>query len=148
MKSQENKPISAKLQKQLLALSEDIEFALLFGSYASHNASILSDIDIGICFANEPDLLAIGLIITKLETETGKKIDLIILNHLSFKRPLLSYNITKNHIPIIINSQKKYGDFKTNSLYGYLDFKPILDAQSKALDERISHGTYGKIQTA
>ncbi len=132
----------------LLKTYEEVDFALLFGSYASLTASTLSDIDIGIFFKSEPDLLSMGSLVTQLESVVDKKVDLAILNHLPSTRPLLAYNITRNHTPLIVNNNEKYAKFKIDSLHYYLDFKPVLDAQDEALQERITNGTYGKIQTA
>ena len=134
------KKIEAILQKYPF-----IENALLFGSYAKEEEKFLSDIDIAIESAKEFSLLEYGEITANLEDALGKKVDIVILNKLYKKEPLLAYNIYINHHVIFVKNKKKYYDFKINALKYYMDVKPLYDLNNKALKNRIKNGTFGKI---
>ena len=59
--------------------SEYINFAVLFGSYASGSESELSDLDIGINTSKELVLMELGKIISRLEEIAKKKIHFSLL---------------------------------------------------------------------
>ena len=59
---------------KILQEYEIIDFALLFGSYASEKQGFLSDIDIAIFTKNDIDIFMLGEIIASLQDECGKKI--------------------------------------------------------------------------
>ena len=72
---------------------EQINFALLFGSCVTDKFSYMSDIDVAIHTKELLNILLIGKIISDLEKISSRKIDLIELNDLYKKNPLLAYNI-------------------------------------------------------
>ena len=136
--------------KKLALILEKFDFiinALLFGSYANGKNGFLSDIDIAIETSKDISLLEYGAIVSELEDELNKKIDLVILNELYKKEPLLAYNIYINHKPIFIKNKEKYDDFKIYALKYYTDLKPLYDLTNKALLKRIENGTVGEIKT-
>lgn len=132
----------------VLARYESIVFALLFGSQCSGNLRFDSDIDIALYFEALPDLLMLGEIIAQLENATNKKIDLIVLNDLHAKNPLLAYNITGQHDILINHDRDRYEVFKHRSYINYFDFEPIIVAQNKKLIEELKHGNFGKAKRA
>lgn len=134
--------------ESILSKYEFITNALLFGSYASGTQNRLSDVDIALHVNKEIDLFAIGEIISDLETTLDKKVDLVILNELYKKSPLLAYNIYKNHKPIFIGDIEQYKGFKINSLHYFMDFKHVIDEQNDAFRQRIKDGNLAKAQTA
>ncbi|MGZ5208598.1 MAG: type VII toxin-antitoxin system MntA family adenylyltransferase antitoxin [Sulfuricurvum sp.] len=132
----------------VLARYESIVFVLLFGSQCSGNLRFDSDIDIALYFEDIPDLLVIGEIISQLENATKQKIDLIVLNDLHAKNPLLAYNITGKHAVLINHDRDRYEAFKHRSYIDYFDFKPIIVAQNQKLIEELNHGNFGKAKRA
>lgn len=68
--------------KELLQSYNFIDFALLFGSYASKRYTALSDIDIAIYLNRPISLIEQGDIISLLEERLENRVDLIILNGL------------------------------------------------------------------
>ena len=134
--------------KHILQNFDTIINAFIFGSYAANNQHILSDIDIAIETTRDLDLFEMGEIIAAIETASGKKTDLVILNDLHKKSPLLTYNIYKNHKILFLKSAEKYMLFKENALHYYLDFKPVIDEQNSAFAKRIEDGNLAKIKTA
>ena len=126
----------------------EIVFALLFGSQVTGKTRFNSDIDIAIYFKDEPDILMMGQIIAQLESLTNQRIDLVILNALPFKNPLLAYNITGNHELLVCRDVQQYETFKFRSYCEYFDFEPILKAQNDKLIEELQDGNFGKTKTA
>lgn len=122
--------------------------ALLFGSYSNGKADRFSDVDIAIEVTKTIDLLTMGEIISRLEIEVERKTDLVIINDLHKKSPLLAFNIYKNHKRLFIKDQKRYDGFKENALHFYLDFKRVLDEQNRMFLKRVESGNIGKIKTA
>ncbi|WOE68799.1 nucleotidyltransferase domain-containing protein [Hydrogenimonas thermophila] len=122
--------------------------ALIFGSYSNGKAGRFSDVDIAIEVAETIDLLTMGEIISRLEVEVKRKIDLVIINELHKKSPLLAFNIYKNHKILFIKDQKRYDNFKESALHFYLDFKRVLDEQNRMFLKRVESGNIGKIKTA
>ena len=142
-----NSPLHTLLV-DVLARYEGIVFALLFGSQCSGNLRFDSDIDIALYFEDLPDLLVLGEIIAQLENATNKKIDLIVLNDLHAKNPLLAYNITGQHDILINHDRDRYEAFKHRSYIDYFDFEPIIVAQNQKLIEELNHGNFGKAKRA
>jgi len=124
--------------------NSDYLFVLIFGSYAKNDFTNLSDIDIGIYFKDNPNYKEIGYHSLKLEELLNKKIDLIALNDIYKKNPLFSFEILKNHIPIIINNQEEFINFKTKCQLYYLDAKPLIEQNLFALKQRIKNKKFGE----
>jgi len=122
-----------------------IDVALLFGSYAKGDEKFLSDIDIAINTTKKITLLELGYIVATLEDALNKKVDLVILNELYKKNPLLAYNIYINHKEIFIKNKKAYDDFKFYALKYYMDTKPLYEMTNQKMLERLNNGTFGKI---
>jgi len=125
-----------------------IQTALLFGSYAKGTTHSMSDIDIAIETSRELNLLELGSIVSEIETLYNQKVDLVILNDLYKKRPLLAYNIYQNHKLLFTKDINGYISFKTNALHYYMDFQNILEEQNKAFHKRVSDGNIAKTKTA
>jgi len=131
-----------------LATNTSIVFALLFGSQCGGNIRFDSDVDVAIYFEETPDLLTLGAIIAELEGVTNKKIDLIILNGLHSKNPLLAYNIIGKYTVLINRDTEVFEAYKVRSYMSYFDFEPIITAQNKKLIEELNHGDFGKAKRA
>jgi len=92
--------------------------------------------------------LTLGAIIAELEGVTNKKIDLIILNDLHSKNPLLAYNIIGKYTVLINRDTEVFEAYKVRSYMSYFDFEPIITAQNKKLIEELNHGDFGKAKRA
>lgn len=133
--------------KELLSQYNFITNVLIFGSYATNKQNSMSDIDIAMQTNRDIDIFELGEIISNLESTLALKIDLVILNNLYKKSPLLAYNIYQSHKSVYINDTQAYNNFKENALHYYMDFKPIIEEQNKAFLERVKNGTIAKIKT-
>lgn len=123
----------------------DVEFVVLFGSFASSKQHTMSDVDVGIYSKSELDLLELGLIISDLELLLKRRVDVVILNDLYKKHSRLAFNITQNHQLVVCKNHELYVDFKSNSWQFYFDQKEMLDMFDKAVHKRLNNGTYAKI---
>ena len=124
--------------------AKDIEFALLFGSFVTGEQHQLSDIDIGVYFKKEPDLMQVLALVDELEQRVQRRVDLVVLNALYTKHPLLAYEITLNHKAICILNYELYAEFQAKSYLYYFDLKPLYQMQIEAFKERIEHGNIAK----
>lgn len=132
----------------ILQLFPNITFALLFGSYSNGTQKYLSDIDIAIFTDEKIDIFTQGEMIATLESELGKKVDLVVLNVLYKSNSKLSFNITNNHKLLFCNDQDKYIEFKTDSLKYYFDMSYTFEMFDNELKKRIDNGTYGKVKAS
>ena len=137
-----------EILRKLLEPYNFIDFVLLFGSYAKGKQTFLSDIDIAIFTNRSIDLFEQGNLISLLEENLNKKVDLILLNNLEKKDTKMAFNIVSNHKVILNRSNKKYVDFKADTYKYYFDLQPMYEMFDKALKKRLKSGTYGKIKTS
>jgi len=119
-------------------------FVLLFGSYSDASQGDFSDVDIGLFFEKEIDYMDVGYQTAMLESKLGKKIDMVVLNDIYKKDPLFAFEILDNHTAISVNDEKSYISFKTSCQLYYLDHKPLIEMNQKALLERIQNGKIGE----
>jgi predicted nucleotidyltransferase len=123
--------------------SDNYSFVLLFGSYCNNNATENSDIDIGVYFKGSVDYMTLGYESAKLESLIDKKIDMIVLNNIYKKDPLFGFNVLSNHKVIVVNDEKSFISFKRQAQLYYLDHKPLIEMNKKALLNRIESGNIG-----
>lgn len=100
---------------------KEIIMAFLFGSYASDHPCKESDIDIAVYMKNEDNDLEIE-IQNKLEHLIGKEIDLVSLQRSS---AVLSWDIIRKGIPLVIKDRRQYLDFMlevSGEAQDFLDF--------------------------
>ncbi len=124
--------------------NQKYDFILLFGSYSDGNDNLSSDIDIGLFFEKDVDYMDLGYQCAMLESKIGKKIDMIVLNDLYKKDPLFAFEVLQNHTPVIINNEKSYISFKTSCQLYFLDHKPLIQMNEKALLNRIKNDKIGE----
>ncbi|MGC8979653.1 nucleotidyltransferase domain-containing protein, partial [Caldisericum sp.] len=70
-----------KKVEEFLSSKDFIVFALFFGSFARGLAKDISDVDIGIYVERDISILEYGNFVSQLQSLTGKRRDLIILNN-------------------------------------------------------------------
>jgi uncharacterized protein len=137
---------SVRLQQLRAALETDSAIAAvyLFGSCARGTATGISDIDIGILFHSTIDesryfdlrLEFLSRIMAILMTE---KVDLVVLNH----APLhLAHEIVSHGNLLLDRAPRLRASFEADRIGQYLDFKPFLAVQVRAIKEHLAKGTY------
>lgn len=115
--------------KDIVKNIEEIEFAYLFGSYATSSNTKNSDIDIAIFVKEGANLLDTHLSVHhKLEIQLKKEIDIVILNNA--KNFYLLKDILNQGIVIKdSNSEKRemYEIYKMHEILDYLELQRSLD---------------------
>jgi predicted nucleotidyltransferase len=137
-----------KVVKDITGRYDFIRYALLFGSQAGEEAHPMSDFDIAIAADREIDLMQLGEIVSRLEAALDSKVDILLLNELPRKDPLLAYNIYRNHTVILLRDREAYERFKLEALHSYMDFQPVLREQQAAFLKRIADGTLAQTPAA
>jgi predicted nucleotidyltransferase len=132
------------LLKDFFKDRDNYAFILLFGSQSSDSASENSDVDIGLFFKDSVDYMALGYESAKLESLLNKKIDMIVLNDIYKKDPLLSFEILSSHNVLLLNDEDSFISFKRSSQLSYLDHKPLIKMNQKALLDRIEANMIGE----
>ena len=115
-----------KIEK-ILSIFDDVEFAYLFGSYATKTASNHSDIDIAIYIKDGLDRFDIGLKVHhELEISLSMDVDVVILNDLKNLR-LLKDILYKGLLLKDSENRPIYEVRKQHEIIDFFDFKRILD---------------------
>ncbi len=129
--------------KEILEKREDIIFALVFGSVAQGRQTVLSDVDVGIYMVSDISLPEIGMITFELEKALKTRVDLVVLNEIYKKSPLVAFNIIKEGKLLFCRDNKVFIDFKRDTFRYYLDAKYLIDLTNRAMLKRIKEGRFG-----
>lgn len=127
-----------KLNEFLNQINEQypIEFAYLFGSFATGTSNKESDIDIAIMFQEKYDckreVIIKGNIVDMGEKNFQRKLDIVSLHSATL---LLKYEVVKNGIPLI--ESNKRAEFESLALREYFDFQHYAKVYNKAMIEAI-----------
>ncbi len=121
-----------------------LEFAYIYGSYASGKELPVSDIDLAIYCKPPLDIITLGIHISKLEKITGKRIDITQLTGLERRNPAFSYEIITTGKLISENNKTVHNTYKWNTYRYYFDTEYLRDLNQKALINRIKTGNFGK----
>jgi len=140
----QNLPRFEENLKKYFESRQDINFALVFGSYANGKNHSFSDLDIGVHCKVELDILEIGNMIGDLESITNIKIDLLILNEIYENNSTVAYEIICNHKVIYTKSENIFLHFKTKTYLHYFDDEPLREMKRKSLQKRIESNQIGK----
>lgn len=100
----------------------NVNFALIFGSYANSRQTKLSDLDIAIYFDNPPDGLDLLSLINTLSDLAGIEVDLVVLNNAS---AFLRHQVMKNYAVLTIKDRVNYRRFREKTITDYDEYKFI-----------------------
>lgn len=132
-----NKKIFNDIKNSLIN-KENIIFALLFGSGISGNDNQLSDIDMAVFCKKKYELIELGKIIAALEKITNRKVDLIELNDLYKRSPLLAYEIVTHSRLLFSRDDDVLTEFKRKTFLYYFDTAQLRECVHTSLYKRIS----------
>ena len=121
-----------------------IDFALLFGSFAENKANVLSDIDLGIFTNKDITLIDVGFLAAKVESILKRETDVIILNDLYKKKPLIAFEIISKGKLLFYKSHEKFIEFKKNTFLYFLDTQHLRNLVNQTFRERLHSGRFGE----
>jgi uncharacterized protein len=137
---------SGRWQNLRAALESDSAVAAvyLFGSHARGTNTRMSDIGLAVLFHSaihescyfELRLEYITRIMGILLTE---KVDVLVLNNAPVH---LAYEIVSRGILLLDRDPRQRAAFEADRIGRFLDFKPFLAVQVRAIKEQLSRGTY------
>ena len=116
--------------------------AYLFGSYARDQAGPLSDVDIAVLLAGDPDAkrcfeMRLQLIGGVMDLLHFNDVDVIILN----QAPLaLRYRVLRDGALLYCRDEQTRITFTARTVSEYLDFKPVIERHERAILERARRG--------
>lgn len=121
---------------------DQVLIAYLFGSHARNQAGPESDVDIAVllhepiddddCFAMRLNMIADVSDVLKYQ-----EIDVIILNQASL---VLRYHVVHDGLVLYCRDEQTRIMFTSRCVMEYLDFKPMLERQQRAILKRLSEG--------
>ena len=121
---------------------DSVVLAYLFGSQARGKAGLLSDVDVAVLLASQPDdghcfdvrLEVIGGLMDILHFSN---VDVAILNQVPLA---LRYRIVRDGILLFCRDRRAMVAFKARTVSEYLDFKPVIEQHERAILERARKG--------
>jgi len=122
---------------------DSIEFAILFGSFSGRRNTQLSDIDLGLFFSEEIELLELGNIISELVSITNKKVDVVFLNDLNKKDSFLANEIISKGKILFCRNDLLFINYKKNVFLDFFDTAQLRKNTRTALKHRLN-GNFGK----
>ena len=129
--------------EEFLGSKDFIVLALLFGSFAKGKAKDISDVDLGIYVESDISILEYGDLVSQLQSLTGRKVDLIILNNLYEENPRFAYQIISQGKVLFTKNQNLWADYKRKVFLYYFDIEPMLRMMDGSFLKRIKEGKIG-----
>ncbi|MBU4251971.1 MAG: nucleotidyltransferase domain-containing protein [Candidatus Omnitrophica bacterium] len=131
--------------KDYFVKQEDVEFALLFGSFASGRVNPMSDIDIAVYFRDGNDALRLGdrqveITCAVMSIYKVNRADVVVLNRAN---PFLRFQIMKYGRLLYARDEKIFYRFKANSFGIYQDIKPMYHLYEITAERSLRRGIYG-----
>lgn len=121
-----------------------IECAWLFGSVTRGEAGPLSDIDVGILFADslpaDARLEAAAAVAGEVQRLDGPLVDITILNEAP---PALRHRVVRDGRLLLARDDLRRVEFEVRAIREYLDFLPVLERYDRALLKRAREGRLG-----
>ncbi|MFH1014636.1 MAG: nucleotidyltransferase domain-containing protein [Nitrospirota bacterium] len=108
------------LLKEFLNKDANVDFALVFGSYAKEMQKKESDLDVAIYFENPLEGVELLRYINRLSELAGKEVDIAVLNRAS---AFLRHQVMKYSSPLIIKNHLTYIRFREKTMIDYDEYR-------------------------
>ncbi|BER91614.1 type VII toxin-antitoxin system MntA family adenylyltransferase antitoxin [Atrimonas thermophila] len=139
--------IARKKLVEYLESVDFVDFAILFGSLAHGKPHPGSDCDLGIATTRKVSLLEAGFLVARLEEIVGKEVDLVIVNDLPFRNPVLAFEVARGKL-LFARDSARFVAFKEKAFLHFLDTQFLRNLLNQALLKRIEEGRFGKRSTS
>jgi predicted nucleotidyltransferase len=123
--------------RQVLSSDSRIAYALLFGSRARGTPRPDSDLDLAVGLARRMEPLELGELVGKLESATGRTVDLVLLDEAP---PALAYRVFRDGEVVCDRDPAAFASRKARAILEYLDFKPIEELCARGVLAAARHG--------
>ena len=107
---------------------EDLQFAVLFGSYGTDKVHAHSDIDLGFLFENPVDMVELTNLVIRLLRNDG--VDVVDLRRAS---PLMKFAAIRNGRLLYEKRSGLYDTFLSLAFRMYVDTRKLRDAQRASI---------------
>lgn len=128
--------------KTYLGNCPDVVFAYQIGSSLEHER--FRDIDLAIFFSSDPGLLRVGEIISELSIITCKDIDVVTLNGLPFKHPILAYEVYSKGYLLLSNDENEHLKQRSLAMSVYMDTQPLRELMQQSFEKRVKSKNFAK----
>jgi predicted nucleotidyltransferase len=122
----------------------EIDCAYLFGSAARGDAGPMSDVDVGLLFADGTSptrrLELAAALAEEAERLIRARVDVTILNDAA---PVLRDRVIRDGRLLFARDDRRRAAFEAKSLTEYLDFQPVLERYDRQLLARAREGRLG-----
>lgn len=132
-----------QLLKEYFSLQADIEFVLLFGSFALGQVNPMSDIDVAMYFKGERKALEladrqIDITCALMRFCKINRVDAVVLNAV---HPFLKFQAVKYGRLLYVKDEKVFYRFKADVFGEYQDIRPMYDLYDKITKNNLmKHG--------
>ncbi len=133
-----------EIESVLQTCMPQLEFACLYGSCARGEMRPYSDIDIGLYVPEDPEILTLGDVTGRLESNLGRPVDILLLRGLPERDPELAFRVASEGVLITEHRRHRYADFKKQAYLYYLDTQHLRELMRSTLRHRVLKGNMGR----
>ena len=134
----------AKVHAAVERHAEAIACIYLFGSAARGEAGPLSDLDVGIVFAEavapQARMEIAAALAGELQEMSGALVDVTILDEAP---PALKHGAIRDGRLVFVADEARRVHFEATAIREYLDFRPVLTRYDRELFQRAREGRFG-----
>lgn len=121
----------------VLAADPRVAYALVFGSCARGTDHASSDLDVAIGVTAPLPVLELGALISRLESATGRVVDLIVLDEAP---PGIAYRVFRDGVVVLDRDHDALVRRKARAVLEYLDWQPVEALFARAVGGGNTHG--------
>lgn len=125
-----------------LQMHDEILFAFVFGSFLTRDN--YRDIDIAVYCKETPGLIELGTIYSELSELIKIKVDVIILNGLPEKSPVIVHQVISKGKLLKNSNEDVLIAFREKTMRKYFDTAYLRKQMNKAFENRLDKYAFGK----
>ena len=124
-----------------------LRLVVLFGSRARGDARPDSDVDLAVSFGTAPSLLDLGDVVSRCESATSLRVDVVELDGLPSSKPALAYEIARDGA-VVVDTEDGFWRYRARAFSLYLDQRDFLERQRALFSDRLDEGNLGRAKHA